>query len=167
MQAETLIEIVERKQRPKGRYVVLGDMNDAPTSKPLEPFNDLVNGLKQVEERGGTPNYGDTPPSNKRWTHRFKESGQPPEYDLFDQVWLSPELAKRQMGAFILRRTKLTAPIRRRDPSGRCPLCGGSCCVVRSAARGSDASGPPLARPARVANARGGARKPAPTGQTP
>jgi hypothetical protein len=53
-------------------------MNDAPTSKPLESFNDLVNGLKQVEERGGTPNYGDTPPSNKRSTHRFKESGQPP-----------------------------------------------------------------------------------------
>jgi hypothetical protein len=68
MQAETLIEIVQRKQRPKGRYVVLGDMNDAPTSKPLESFKDLVNGLKQVEQRGGTPNYGDTPPSNKRWT---------------------------------------------------------------------------------------------------
>jgi predicted extracellular nuclease len=54
MQAETLIEIVERKQRPKGRYIVLGDMNDAPTSKPLESFKDLANGLKQVEERGGT-----------------------------------------------------------------------------------------------------------------
>ena len=37
MQAETLIEIVERKQRPKGRYIVLGDMNDTPTSKPLTP----------------------------------------------------------------------------------------------------------------------------------
>lgn len=35
MQAETLIEIVERKQRPKGRHIVLGDMNDTPTSKPL------------------------------------------------------------------------------------------------------------------------------------
>jgi hypothetical protein len=64
MQAETLVEIVERKQRPKGRYVVLGDMNDTPTSKPLESFKGLVNGLKQVEERGGTPNYGDTPPGN-------------------------------------------------------------------------------------------------------
>jgi hypothetical protein len=85
--------------------------------KPLESFNDLVNGLKQVEERGGTPNYGDTPPSNKRWTHRFKESGQPPEYDLFDQVWLSPELAKRQMGAFILRRTKLTRDGTDHDPA--------------------------------------------------
>lgn len=50
-------------------------MNDAPTSKPLESFNDLVNGLKQVEERGGTPNYGDTPPSNKRWTHRSRSPG--------------------------------------------------------------------------------------------
>jgi endonuclease/exonuclease/phosphatase family metal-dependent hydrolase len=46
MQAETLIEIVERKQRPKGRYIVLGDMNDTPTSKPLESVKELVNGLK-------------------------------------------------------------------------------------------------------------------------
>jgi endonuclease/exonuclease/phosphatase family metal-dependent hydrolase len=117
MQAETLIEIVERKQRPKGRYIVLGDMNDAPTSKPLESFKDLANGLKQVEERGGNPNYGDTPPANKRWTHRFKESGRPPEYDLFDQVWLSPELAKRQTDAFILRRTKLTRDGTDHDPA--------------------------------------------------
>jgi predicted extracellular nuclease len=84
MQAETLVEIVERKPRPNGRYIVLGDMNDTPTSKPLESFTELVNGLKQVEERGGTPNFGDTPPPNKRWTHRFKESGQPPAYELFD-----------------------------------------------------------------------------------
>src|SRR5918995_5966223 len=117
MQAETLIEIVERKQRPKGRYVVLGDMNDAPTSKPLESFKDLVNGLKQVEERGGTPVYGDTPPANKRWTHRFRESGRPPEYDQFDQVWLSPELAKRQTDAFILRRTKQTRDGTDHDPA--------------------------------------------------
>jgi hypothetical protein len=80
MQAEALIEIVERKQRPKGRY-------------------------------------GDTPPANKRWTHRFKESGRPPEYDLFDQVWLSPELAKRQTDAFILRRTKLTRDGTDHDPA--------------------------------------------------
>jgi hypothetical protein len=77
---ETLIEIVERKQRPKGRY-------------------------------------GDTPPANKRWTHRFKESGRPPAYDLFDQVWLSPELAKRQTDAFILRRTKLTRDGTDHDPA--------------------------------------------------
>jgi hypothetical protein len=92
-------------------------MNDTPTSKPLESFKDLVNGLTQVEERGGgTPNYGDTPPPNNRWTHRFKESGKPPEYDLFDQVWLSPELAKRQTDAFILRRTKLTRDGTDHDP---------------------------------------------------
>jgi hypothetical protein len=92
-------------------------MNDTPTSKPLESFTKLVNGLKQVEERGGTPNYGDTPPANKRWTHRFKESGQAPEYELFDEVWLSPQLAKRQMGAFILRRTKVTRDGTEHDPA--------------------------------------------------
>jgi hypothetical protein len=42
---------------------------------------------------------------------------QPPEYDLFDQVWLSPELAKRQIGAFILRRTKVTRDGTDHDPA--------------------------------------------------
>jgi hypothetical protein len=30
MPAETLMEIVKGEQRPNGRYVVLGDMNDTP-----------------------------------------------------------------------------------------------------------------------------------------
>jgi hypothetical protein len=92
-------------------------MNDTPTSKPLEWFKGLANGLTQVEERGGTPDFGDTPPASKRWTHRFKESGQPPEYELFDQEWLSPELAKRQTDSFILRRTKLTGDGTDHDPA--------------------------------------------------
>jgi hypothetical protein len=51
--------------------------------------------------------------------HRFKESGKPPDYELFDvdQVWLSPELAKRQEGAFIVRRTKLTRDGTDHDPA--------------------------------------------------
>ena len=117
MQAETLIEIVEKQQRPDGLYVVLGDMNDSPTSEPLVSFEVLVDGLKVVEERGGAPDYGDSPPATKSWTSRFKPSGEPPEYDLLDQVWLSPELSKRQTGAFILRRTKLTRDGTDHDPA--------------------------------------------------
>jgi predicted extracellular nuclease len=117
MQAETVMDIVERKQRPKSKYVVLGDMNDSPKSKPLKPFTQLENGLKQVVERGGSPNYGDSPPATKRWTSRYKPSGQPAEYDLLDQIWLSPELAKQQSGAFILRRTKLTRDGTDHDPA--------------------------------------------------
>jgi hypothetical protein len=42
---------------------------------------------------------------------------QPPQYDLFDQVWLGPELAKRQIGAFILQRSKLTHDGTDHDPA--------------------------------------------------
>jgi predicted extracellular nuclease len=117
MQAETLMQIVERQQRPDGRYVVLGDMNDSAESEPLSFFDPLVDWLTTVEERGGTPSYGDFPPATARWTSRFKPSGEPPVYELFDQVWLSPALAERQTGAFVLRRTKLTRDGTDHDPT--------------------------------------------------
>lgn len=85
-------------------------MNDPPDSPQLAPFAgsaelDLVDGLADpVETRPAKPD--NPPPSSKAWTHRFKESGKPAEYELFDQVWLSPSLANRQTGAFIDRRTK-------------------------------------------------------------
>ena len=45
-------------------------------------------------------------PALDAWTHRFKESGQPARYELFDQIWLSPALGQKQTAAFIDRRTR-------------------------------------------------------------
>jgi endonuclease/exonuclease/phosphatase family metal-dependent hydrolase len=109
-QSEVTKEIVEVQTRPNSRYIVLGDMNDPPNSPHLKGFVSapelgLVDGLADPKET--RPAKKDTPPPpSKAWTHRFKPSGQPAEYELYDQIWLSSALAQKQQGAFIGRRTK-------------------------------------------------------------
>jgi endonuclease/exonuclease/phosphatase family metal-dependent hydrolase len=109
-QAETVAKIVAARTRPNSRYVVLGDMNDPPDTEALAPFADasglrLHNALADPEET--RPAKADTPPpASKAWTHRFKPSGQPAEYELYDQIWLSPALAERARRAVIDRRTR-------------------------------------------------------------
>ncbi|MFN0145781.1 MAG: endonuclease/exonuclease/phosphatase family protein [Dehalococcoidia bacterium] len=119
-QAEKIAEIVASRMRPSSRYVIVGDMNDTPDSHPLAPFAasslGLVNGLADpTETRPAKPD--NPPPPSKSWTHRFKESGQPAAYELFDQVWLSPALASKQTGAFIDRRTKHSGDGSDHDPA--------------------------------------------------
>lgn len=117
-QAETVAAIVARRQRPTGRALVLGDMNDAPGAAPLAAFVEAgwTNGLAAPAERGGTPRYGARPPTSPAWTHRFAAGGAV-EYSLFDQVWLTPALAPRQTGAGILRRRLLTGDGSDHDPA--------------------------------------------------
>jgi hypothetical protein len=57
-----------------------------------------------------------TPLAAVAWTHRFKPSGQRAEYELFDQVWVSPALAAKQVGSFIERRTRRTGDGSDHDP---------------------------------------------------
>lgn len=109
-QAEAVAEIVRHRTRPNGRYIVLGDMNDPPDSPWLAPFVadaelNLSNALTDPEET--RPAKADTPPpSGPAWTHRYKPSGQPARYELYDQIWLSASLAARRTGAWIGRRTR-------------------------------------------------------------
>jgi endonuclease/exonuclease/phosphatase family metal-dependent hydrolase len=109
-QAETIVRIVDDQMRPGSAYIVLGDMNDPPTSKPLLPLvkakpTKLVNALKDpIETRPAKED--DPPPDSTAWTHRYKPSGKPAQYELFDQIWLSPSLAEKQTGAWIDRRKR-------------------------------------------------------------
>ena len=95
--------------RPNSRYVVLGDMNDPPASEWLAPFTasaelGLTDALvAPVETRPAKADH--PPPATTAWTHRFKESGQPAKYELFDHIWLSPALADQHDRAWILRRS--------------------------------------------------------------
>lgn len=112
-QAETLATIIAARQRPDGRFVILGDMNDVPDSGPLAGFRTIegqvmVDGLAAPEETRPAPADAAGGPADARWTHRFKPAGLPARYDLFDQIWLSPSLAARQVGSFIDRRIRLT-----------------------------------------------------------
>lgn len=111
-QAETAAGIVEARMRPDSRYIVLGDMNDPPDSPELVPMTTapglgLVDALvSPIETRPPKAEAPGEEPTTTAWTHRRKPSGQPPEHRLFDQIWLSPNLASRQSGAFIDRRQR-------------------------------------------------------------
>ncbi len=107
-QAEMVSKIVKAQTRPNSSFIVLGDMNDPPDSECLKPFTEdqklkLTNSLSNPKET--RPAKSPSPPSTA-WTHRFKPTNKPPEYELYDQIWLSPSLAPKQTEAWIDRRTK-------------------------------------------------------------
>jgi endonuclease/exonuclease/phosphatase family metal-dependent hydrolase len=107
-QAEVITQIVAARTRPDSRYVIAGDLNDPPSSPWLQPLTGspklrLYDALSApLETRPAKP---DSPaPVSPAWTHRFKQSGQPARYELFDHLWLSPSLGDRHDGAWIMRR---------------------------------------------------------------
>jgi len=120
-QAETVARIIKARTRPDSRYILVGDMNDAPTSEFLRGFTQdaelkLVNGLTAPQET--RPAKPDNPmPASTAWTHRFKPANQPAQYELYDQVWLSPALAPKQSAAWIDRRTKHSGDGSDHDPA--------------------------------------------------
>ena len=111
-QAETVARIVEQRMRPDSRYIILGDMNDPPDSPHLAPMTTapelgIVNGLvNPTETRPAKQERPGEEPADSAWTHRFRPTGQPPEHQLYDQIWLSPSLPPKQSGAFIDRRER-------------------------------------------------------------
>ncbi len=119
-QANIAKTIIESRTRPNSAYVLTGDMNDPPDSAALAPLVvsslNLVNGLANPVETRPAP-ADNPPPVSPAWTHRFKPSGQPANYELFDHVWLSPALSAKQVGAFIDRRTRLTGDGSDHDPA--------------------------------------------------
>lgn len=120
-QAETVARIVEARMRPNSPYIILGDMNDPPDSEWLAPLVTapglrLVNSLTNPGET--RPPKKDTPPPNTTaWTHRYKPRGQPAQYELYDQIWLSPSLASKQIVAWIDRRIRHTGDGSDHDPA--------------------------------------------------
>ncbi|MGH9026970.1 MAG: endonuclease/exonuclease/phosphatase family protein [Acidimicrobiia bacterium] len=116
-QAETAAQIIEARTRPDSPFVVVGDMNDPPESSQLRALVDgLVNGMAEAVESRPAP--ADDPPAPPRpWTHRFKETGQPADYELFDHVWLSPALSDDLLDARIDRRTRLGGDGSDHDPA--------------------------------------------------
>jgi endonuclease/exonuclease/phosphatase family metal-dependent hydrolase len=111
-QAEKISEIVGDRMKTEGKYIVAGDMNDPPNAAPLQPMltingNQLFNAMANPQEtRPSKPETGGHEPQSHAWTHRFKKSGQPPQHELFDHIWLSSALAPTFEGSFIDRRTK-------------------------------------------------------------
>jgi endonuclease/exonuclease/phosphatase family metal-dependent hydrolase len=120
-QAEIVAEIVLKRTRPSSRFAILGDMNDATDSSYLAPLTgstglDLTNALIDPKETRPTKE-SKYPPPGPAWTHRYKPKGGDMQYELYDQIWLSPSLAKRQTGAWIHRRKNLTGDGSDHDPA--------------------------------------------------
>jgi endonuclease/exonuclease/phosphatase family metal-dependent hydrolase len=119
-QAETAARIIAAQTRPGSRYVICGDFNDGPKSQFLAPMLaspdlKLVNGLANAKEDHPSP--ADTPPAPTRpWSDRFKATGKPAQYELIDQIWLSPGTANKLTGAGIGRRTHLGGDGSDHDP---------------------------------------------------
>jgi len=114
-QAETISTIITRMERPNSRFLLTGDMNDPPDSEFLEPMltadnRPLVNALENPAEtrppKAETAGQGPGP-QTPAWTHRYNPPGPDlPEYELYDQIWLSQALSDDFSGATIDRRTK-------------------------------------------------------------
>lgn len=125
-QAEVISRIVSRMERPNGRFILAGDMNDPPDSEFLAPMltvndqpltNTLENPLETRPAKAETPGQGPGPQS-KAWTHRFNPPGQEfPRYELFDHIWVSPSLAGRFSNPTIDRRTKHAGDGSDHDPA--------------------------------------------------
>lgn len=117
-QADTIAAIIGERP-PPGGYVILGDLNDTPTASRLKAIRDLavVDALSDPDETGG-PYPADDPdqPKTKAWTHRYRASGRT-DYELFDQIWLSSDLAAKQTRAWIQRRTSRGGDATDHDPA--------------------------------------------------
>jgi len=114
-QAETISRIISRSERSDGRFVLTGDMNDPPDSPFLAGMLEvdgrpLINALENPAETrpAKKETTGQGPgPQTRAWTHRFNPPGDaPPEYQLFDQIWVSQALAGKFGNPMIDRRTK-------------------------------------------------------------
>ena len=86
-------------------------MNDPPDSDPLRPMVQsglgLVNALADPDETRDAKAESMGPgPQTKSWTYRHKPTGEPPEFSLYDQIWLSPALATSLQKATIDRRER-------------------------------------------------------------
>jgi endonuclease/exonuclease/phosphatase family metal-dependent hydrolase len=107
-QAETIARVVSGRTRPDTRYLVMGDLNDAPAAETLAPMVSglgLVDALADVvESRPPPPATAENSPTTVRWTFRQSVANAPDTFELLDQIWLGPVLAGRVTHAEIERR---------------------------------------------------------------
>ena len=116
LQAETVADVLKRRQRRSGKAIVLGDMNDSPDSEALGPFDgSLKDAVGKPVEQGGKPSYGKKPPPDTAWSHRFVAGGKA-AYELFDQIWVTSALAGNVKGSWVLRRKQLAGDGSDHDP---------------------------------------------------
>jgi endonuclease/exonuclease/phosphatase family metal-dependent hydrolase len=114
-------EIVKKRTRPNSSFIILGDMNDPPDSEYLEGFIkalelNLFNALTNPKETCLDVRDPELPPDTVL-TYRHKPTGQPAEYKIYDQIWLSKALSNESEGSWVDRRTTLCGDGSDHDPA--------------------------------------------------
>jgi len=122
-QSEAIAAIL-RQQRLTRRIVVVGDMNDNPTSECMAPLSEteLTEHVTTAATLPGPTRTGklvadkfaDRSPT--AWTHRFKTPAVT-EYGLYDQIWTSSDLNPTVAASWIMRRTQITGDGSDHDPA--------------------------------------------------
>lgn len=120
-QAEVIKRIIKDQTRPDSSYILVGDMNDRPDSEFLEGFtlnqelglSDAVVNAVELGQMNHTP-Y--PPPDGAVWSHRYKKASGDYRYHLYDHIWVSPALADKVTGSYILRREKVGGDGSDHDP---------------------------------------------------
>lgn len=113
-QAESVARLIAENERKGARFVLTGDMNDPVDSAFLQSMftvegialvNPLTAPLETRPPKAETQGPG---PLTTAWSYRFNPPGAdtPPEYSLYDQIWLSPALAGHVESTHVDRRTK-------------------------------------------------------------
>lgn len=113
-QAEMVARLIGGHERKGGKFLLAGDMNDPVDSPFLQPMlsvdgRTLVNGLLDPAETRPPKHETEGPgPQTTAWTYRRNPPGKdvPPVYRLYDQIWLSPGLARSLVSAHVDRRTR-------------------------------------------------------------
>ena len=95
-------------------------MNDSINSINLSGFNNnqginLSNALAGLTEVGNM-NYTKYPPADIFWTHRYNAAPGIYNYELYDQIWISPALKRKFVGAWVKRRKKVGGDGSDHDP---------------------------------------------------
>ena len=113
-QAETIAHILTSRERKGSKFILVGDMNDPVDSPVLAPMltvdgERLLNGLSNpVETRPAKKERQGDGPQTPSWTYRHNPPGvdRPPQYGLYDQIWISPRLSNQLTGGYIDRRLR-------------------------------------------------------------
>jgi endonuclease/exonuclease/phosphatase family metal-dependent hydrolase len=119
-QAEVICKIIRDQTRPDSSYILVGDMNDKPDSEFLEGFSKhpelgLTDAVQNAVEKG-VMNHTPYPPDKTVWSHRYKHDTGDYQYHLYDHIWVSPALAGKLTGSYIMRREKVGGDGSDHDP---------------------------------------------------
>ncbi len=124
-QAEVIAEIITKRERKGAGFMLVGDMNDpvdSPFLKPMLTIDGLplMNGLADpLETRPAKAERQGSGPQTRAWSYRYNPPGadSPPQYALYDQIWLSQKLGDKLEGSHIDRRTKHSGDGSDHDPT--------------------------------------------------